>query len=51
MVTKFSTLQNNYMYNVAASALLFSNPYNKALCIEVLDLGNEFSDSNFIGHG
>ncbi|KAJ7890096.1 hypothetical protein B0H14DRAFT_3429161 [Mycena olivaceomarginata] len=34
------------MYNVAASALLFSKPYNKALCIEVLDLGNEFSDSH-----
>ncbi|KAJ7762884.1 hypothetical protein B0H14DRAFT_3895582 [Mycena olivaceomarginata] len=37
----FSTLQNNYKYNVAASALLFSNP-NKALRVEVPDLGKEF---------
>ncbi|KAJ7362460.1 hypothetical protein DFH08DRAFT_950726 [Mycena albidolilacea] len=50
MATKFSTLQNNYKYNVAASALLFSNPYNKALRVEVPDLGKEFSDSKFIGH-
>jgi hypothetical protein len=45
----FSTLQNNYKYNVAASTLLFSNLHNKAIRVEVPDLGKEFSDSNYIG--
>ncbi|KAJ7847491.1 hypothetical protein B0H14DRAFT_2583575 [Mycena olivaceomarginata] len=45
MATKFSTLQNNYKYNVAASALLFSNLHNKAIRVEVPDLGKEFSDN------
>lgn len=50
MTTKFATLQN-YKYNVAASALLFSNLNNKALRVEVPDLGKEFSVGKFIGHG
>ncbi|KAJ7890123.1 hypothetical protein B0H14DRAFT_3429184 [Mycena olivaceomarginata] len=45
----FSTLQNNYKYNVAASTLLFSNLHNKAIRVEVPDLGKEFSDSNYTG--
>ena len=51
MSDPFATQRNKYKHTVSASALLFNYNDHRALRVEALSIGLEFTDNAYIGSG